>query len=390
MADYTDAFQGFRAGMQDLAAARSRRKQEGFQQEALELEKQRNQREAAQSEITVDLAKRRRDRMLQPPTVPEGMEVAEHTTDEYGNPVQKYRRATLPFDPKRDLQEIPGGHGYVITNPNTGAQEVIRPDVWGRFFNGSGQPMDLEAPQAPGAPQGAPTPRAPGAAGTRGRMVITGMGPNGPTMSYRYDVEEPTIVEKPLPDGSMAMFMQERDPQTGQIKLSPYSRPESAGRISDRTTTQQNLDAARRYAQQLKDAIARSGTWESRFGNTEDAAAFEQVPYLLAISLAKVLDPGSVAREGEVNAAKKFLIPLGMLASGDVATSAVDRLMRDLEERAAGLGLENPGRNDGAPAAGAAEPDFADEASAQAAVLAGQIKPGDRIRIGGKLTQYVP
>jgi hypothetical protein len=168
------------------------------------------------------------------------------------------------------------------------------------------------------------------------------VGPTGPTFERTYPVTEPQIVDLPLPSGGQGQFIRTIDPKSNEVKLSPYNQPESATKISDKTVTLQNLKAARRYAQELKDAIDRSGTWESRFGNAQDAALLEQNPYLLAISMAKVLDPGSVAREGEVNATKKFMVPLGMTADDTVAKNAIDRLVNDLNTRAVDLGLEAP------------------------------------------------
>jgi hypothetical protein len=145
------------------------------------------------------------------------------------------------------------------------------------------------------------------------------------------------------------MFMRTIDPKTSEEKLTPYNQPESANKISEKVVTLQNLNAARRYAKELQTAIGRSGTWESRFGNTDDAATLNQNPYLMAIAMAKVLDPGSVAREGEVNAAKKFLVPLGMTESGEVSLKSIDKLLNDLNTRAKDLGLETPEAQAAAP-----------------------------------------
>jgi hypothetical protein len=86
--------------------------------------------------------------------------------------------------------------------------------------------------------------------------------------------------------------------------------------------------------------IGRYGNYENSItGDPNSLAAMKQIPYLLAVSLAKVLDPGSVAREGEVAAAQKFLIPMGLLTKNSVSISAIDRLMNDLETRTRDLGL---------------------------------------------------
>lgn len=84
-----------------------------------------------------------------------------------------------------------------------------------------------------------------------------------------------------------------------------------AGDISFET----NLRMGQNFLNQLEKSVKRSGTWESRFGETEDAANFDGIPYQLAITYAKIVDPDSVAREGEVAAAQKYLIELGPTAS---------------------------------------------------------------------------
>lgn len=76
-----------------------------------------------------------------------------------------------------------------------------------------------------------------------------------------------------------------------------------------------NVEMADQFIDQLTSAVSRSGTWESRFGNTEDAAILESVPYQLAITYSKLVDPNSVARESEVESARKFLVGIG--ASSD-------------------------------------------------------------------------
>ncbi|MDR1281962.1 MAG: hypothetical protein LBK99_14255 [Opitutaceae bacterium] len=88
-----------------------------------------------------------------------------------------------------------------------------------------------------------------------------------------------------------------------------------------------NVAVAKKGLEQLRKSIKRSGTWESRLGNSRDAATLEQQAYQLAIQYAKIVDPGSVAREGEVAAAKKYMIPLGVFASREQALAAIDNMM---------------------------------------------------------------
>jgi hypothetical protein len=70
-----------------------------------------------------------------------------------------------------------------------------------------------------------------------------------------------------------------------------------------------NIRDAVRMADEMENAVKKYGNYETV--DPEGSAALGQLPYLFAVSLAKVIDPGSVAREGEVEAAKRFAIPMG-------------------------------------------------------------------------------
>ena len=100
-------------------------------------------------------------------------------------------------------------------------------------------------------------------------------------------------------------------------------------------TAVQNFAEYERQIADLEKAIDRSGTWESRMGNAEDAASLAALPYKAAITYAKIVDPASVAREGEVEAAKKYLIPLGLWASKDVALAAIKNQREEIRRRKA-------------------------------------------------------
>lgn len=92
-----------------------------------------------------------------------------------------------------------------------------------------------------------------------------------------------------------------------------------------------NTDVARNLLGQLKEVINRSGTYETRFGNEADSAVLDAVPYQLAITYAKIVDPSSVAREGEVAAAQKYLIKLGPTADKKVALQQIKHFEDTIE-----------------------------------------------------------
>lgn len=108
-----------------------------------------------------------------------------------------------------------------------------------------------------------------------------------------------------------------------------------------------NIQVANKFIDQLKASVVRSGTWESSmFGNKEDAANLDGLPYKLAITYAKIVDPSSVAREGEVQAAQKYLINLGPTANKKMVLQQIDSMKKTIADyaqaRQAAKGMPNP------------------------------------------------
>lgn len=96
-------------------------------------------------------------------------------------------------------------------------------------------------------------------------------------------------------------------------------------------TFEQNSTAALRYADELEETINTYGTYEAY--NSTGSAKLAQLPYQMAIAYAKIVDPTSVAREGEVESAKKYLIPIGMGTRDETALAALRGFRKDIEER---------------------------------------------------------
>jgi hypothetical protein len=96
-------------------------------------------------------------------------------------------------------------------------------------------------------------------------------------------------------------------------------------------TFEQNAAAALRFTNQLSDAIKKYGTFE--IASPEGSAQLGQLPYQMAIAYAKTVDPSSVAREGEVSAAQKYLIPIGLGTRNETALKAAESFKKDIEER---------------------------------------------------------
>ena len=92
-----------------------------------------------------------------------------------------------------------------------------------------------------------------------------------------------------------------------------------------------NVEMAYKFIDQLSAAVERSGTWESRLGNTEDAAVLESVPYQLAITYSKLVDPNSVARESEVESAKQFLMGIGATKNDAQTLAQLEHLKKSIK-----------------------------------------------------------
>jgi predicted esterase YcpF (UPF0227 family) len=109
--------------------------------------------------------------------------------------------------------------------------------------------------------------------------------------------------------------MMEQDPEKRRIMMNVADAGEKALVAKGKELTQadfafeSNIREAYRMADELENTVKKYGNFETM--DPEGSATLKQIPYLFAVSLAKVLDPGSVAREGEVEAARKFAIPMG-------------------------------------------------------------------------------
>jgi len=109
--------------------------------------------------------------------------------------------------------------------------------------------------------------------------------------------------------------MAEQDPDKRRLMMGIADAGEKSLIAKGKELTQSdfafesNVREASRMADDMENAIRKYGNYETV--NPEGSAALGQLPYLFAVALAKVIDPGSVAREGEVEAAKKFAIPMG-------------------------------------------------------------------------------
>jgi hypothetical protein len=121
-----------------------------------------------------------------------------------------------------------------------------------------------------------------------------------------------------------------------RLKDSQKDPKVKAGEVSFDT----NIAMGLKFADKLKTAVKRSGTWESGWtpewlgGNDADAATLRAIPYQLAINYAKIVDPDSVAREGEVDAAQKYLIDIGVTSNQKAVLQQINHMEATIKEYA--------------------------------------------------------
>jgi hypothetical protein len=95
-----------------------------------------------------------------------------------------------------------------------------------------------------------------------------------------------------------------------------------------------NVNMAGKFLNDLEAAVNNGGTYETIAGNPNTKSVLDSTPYKLAITYAKIVDPASVAREGEVEAAKKFLIPLGPTVPTSIAKAHIDLMRNTIKQYA--------------------------------------------------------
>lgn len=118
------------------------------------------------------------------------------------------------------------------------------------------------------------------------------------------------------------------------------------------------INSAREFktqAQELLKVIETHGNYESSVtamlseGSADARAKLLSLPYRMAILYAKLVDPESVAREGEVEAARKYAIPLGATVPNAVTTSALNDMVKEIMRRESDFyeteGIDNPSNN---------------------------------------------
>ena len=112
--------------------------------------------------------------------------------------------------------------------------------------------------------------------------------------------------------------------------LNPKEQKQSAGDISFET----NVKTFQSKSKELSDLVTKFGNVEGGmpWSDPTATAKLQAANYQLAIMYAKIVDPDSVAREGEVAAAQKYLIPTGWLTRNKTTLAAIKNMQDTVDE----------------------------------------------------------
>jgi hypothetical protein len=113
-----------------------------------------------------------------------------------------------------------------------------------------------------------------------------------------------------------------------------------------------NTGVAQRNLSKLEALVNKYGNYESNntfsiFSNPKVAGELSNLAYETAIAYAKIVDPASVAREGEVKAAEKYALPMGMFTDSKSTLAAINQMRKSIAIRAASRNIEKSAKANG-------------------------------------------
>lgn len=135
-------------------------------------------------------------------------------------------------------------------------------------------------------------------------------------------------------DMDLVRLKGEQELAQAQAKL---QMPDKAAQKSEKELDYRYV-SLRNNADKLKDLVGKYGTMEMA---GPQAAEMDSLIYQMAVDYAKMVDPDSVAREGEVSAAQKYMLPFrqGMFdkltTKNKTAEQMIDNYKQSLDERLA-------------------------------------------------------
>lgn len=150
------------------------------------------------------------------------------------------------------------------------------------------------------------------------------------------------------PESPVGKLLADRDARAaagdkqGAAAIQAAIEKETAGGSNKLEISEKTFMAnAQEYLEQLKElesTVKKYGNFEvaspgATKGAIEASAKLDQLPYKMAITYAKIVDPQSVAREGEVAAAQKYVIPMGLLTGNDKTLAAIKNQREEITRR---------------------------------------------------------
>jgi hypothetical protein len=124
-----------------------------------------------------------------------------------------------------------------------------------------------------------------------------------------------------------AMFKRQAQLEILKAGLDGHNKPLKDTDIA----MESNVKAATRLSNQLKTLVNKYGNYETWTPGIQ--AELEQKQYFLAVATAKIVDPASVAREGEVEAAKKYMVPLGLSVRNQTTLESLNKYQNEIQSR---------------------------------------------------------
>jgi hypothetical protein len=140
------------------------------------------------------------------------------------------------------------------------------------------------------------------------------------------------------------ILMSETDPIIKPAGLDKKDPPVDKALAKQDTETNYRYNSLVQNAEELKELVRKHGTVNT-FGDV--GAKMDSKIYQMAVDYAKMVDPDSVAREGEVAAAQKYMLPFrnsgGLTTRNATAIKQIENYISDLNNRVEARNLAKQG-----------------------------------------------
>lgn len=143
-----------------------------------------------------------------------------------------------------------------------------------------------------------------------------------------------------LTQGAITERQHRIDAEADLARVRMKAEAESGGKLKEEDKSfYANAAGLLRNIKELKQLVGKVGNYESDasfsiFSDSKAAGKLNQLLYDSAVAYAKIVDPATAAREGEVEMSKKYAIPAGLSVSQDATMEALDHMEKMVGERA--------------------------------------------------------